>query len=169
MSTLLYFTYGSNMSTHRLTARTPSARVVAPARLERHRLKFHKRDRRGSAKCDIEHTGDPADSVYGVVFEILTAEKPILDAKEGLGVGYDIKHVSVTAGDGNLIYALTYYAIDIDASLKPFHWYKEHVVRGAREHNLPPEYISVIEAVESIDDPDLARHEDELSIYRMLK
>jgi hypothetical protein len=50
--------------------------------------------------------------------------------------------------------------------MKPFHWYKEHVVRGAKEHNLPAEYIKTIEAVESVPDPDPKNHGKELSIYR---
>ena len=55
-----------------------------------HRLEFHKVGRDGSAKCDAFETGNPDDSVIGVVFDIHTAEKNYLDQAEGLGVGYDI-------------------------------------------------------------------------------
>lgn len=166
MASLLYFSYGSNMSTPRLVDRVPSAKGVSIARLEKHRLKFHKKSNQGSGKCDIEHTNNPNDIVYGMVFQILASEKAALDKKEGLGSGYNEKSVSVLAQNGESLNAVTYYATDIDPSLKPYGWYKEHVVRGAKEHRLPPEYIKSIEAVEFVVDPDQKRHNKELSIYR---
>jgi hypothetical protein len=45
-------------------------------------------------------------------------------------------------------------------------WYKEHVIRGAIENELPEEYIKVIDTVDTITDPDIERHDKELSIYR---
>jgi hypothetical protein len=36
--------------------------------------------------------------------------------------------------------------------MKPYHWYKEFVVRGAEEHGLPAGYIVGIRAVESQED-----------------
>ena len=59
-----------------------------------------------------------------------------------------------------------YYATDIDPSLRPYHWYKRHVLIGARENNLPAEYIEHIEAIEAIDDPDKQRCSREIAIYR---
>lgn len=166
MTTLLYFSYGSNMSTPRLLDRVPSAKAVSIARLKNHKLKFHKRSKHGSAKCDAALTNNPNDTVYGVLFRILASEKPALDKKEGLGSGYKEKIVSVVGPNGETLNAVTYYATDIDSSLKPYDWYKEHVLRGAKEHYLPSEYIKSIETIESIPDPDPRNHEKELSIYR---
>lgn len=161
---MLCFCYGSNMSQRRLQARVPSARFVAVAELPGHRLRFHKSATDGSAKCDAEETGNPEDRVIGVVYEIADAEKPDLDRHEALGFGYDEKQVVLTTGTGSLR-AWMYYATRINASLKPFHWYKDHVLIGARENGLPAEYIARIEAVASIDDPKPERHDRELSIY----
>jgi len=36
---------------------------------------------------------------------------------------------------------ITYFATDIEKSVIPYHWYKQHVLRGALEHNLPRDYI----------------------------
>lgn len=58
-----------------------------------------------------------------------------------------------------------YYATRIKDSMKPFHWYKQHVLVGARENGLPADYIAKIEAVESIDDPRGRRHKREMAIY----
>ena len=161
---MLCFCYGSNMSHRRLRARVPSARFVAVTELPAHRLRFHKSAGDGSAKCNAEDTGHSGDRVMGVVYEIADAEKSDLDRHEALGFGYDEKQVELKTEQGTLR-AWMYYATRINNSLKPFHWYKDHVLIGARENGLPAAYITQIEAVESIDDPKPERHARELSIY----
>lgn len=164
---MYYFSYGSNMSSLRLGARIPSARKVGVGTLQGHMLMFHKiSDKDASAKCDACETGDAEHVVYGVVYQLPEAEKPVLDRYEGLGIGYEVKEVDVSMQGGGVITAFTYYATRIDPELKPFHWYKEHVLRGAREHALPGMYIRHIESVVSVDDKDRQRHEQELAIYR---
>jgi hypothetical protein len=54
----------------------------------------------------------------------------------------------------------------IDSDLRPYDWYKYHVVTGAKENNLPADYVSMLEGVESILDPDKERERKELNIYR---
>jgi gamma-glutamylcyclotransferase (GGCT)/AIG2-like uncharacterized protein YtfP len=162
---MLCFCYGSNMSQRRLQARVPSARFVAVADLPAHRLRFHKSAGDGSAKCDAEETGHPDHRVIGVIYEIADNEKPDLDRHEALGFGYDEKQVEAITEQGRF-HAWMYFATRIDDSLKPFHWYKDHVLIGARENGLPADYITQIEAVESNNDPRHKRHERELAIYR---
>jgi hypothetical protein len=53
----------------------------------------------------------------------------------------------------------------IEKSLLPFSWYKYHVLHGAMENNLPPDYISFIDSFNSVTDPDKENAADELSIY----
>lgn len=154
------------MSTARIRSRVPSAKVVAVAKLRRHKLKFHKVSKDGSGKCDILETDDRNDIVYGVVFEINESEKPDLDGAEGLGHGYDEKQVQVFTGEEVEMEAATYFATNINSQLKPYLWYKDHVVRGARENHLPDDYVAEIEKIESINDPNQARHDCETNIYR---
>lgn len=46
----------------------------------------------------------------------------------------------------------------INDSLRPYHWYKEYVLRGAREFGLPGRYIDdFIESVASVEDPNARR------------
>jgi gamma-glutamylcyclotransferase len=156
------------MSTPRIRQRVASAAAVCAARLHEHSLRFHKKSVDGSAKCDILHTRDHDDVVHGVLFNIDVRDKRILDGFEGLGNGYESKQVRIKRPDGRVVIAATYNATRIDASLQPYHWYKEHVLRGAREHALPAGHIAAIEAVESMDDPDAANHAAELAIYRDL-
>ncbi|PUB91560.1 MAG: hypothetical protein DBP01_01735, partial [gamma proteobacterium symbiont of Ctena orbiculata] len=40
-----------------------------------------------------------------------------------------------------VVVAYTYYATFIDRTLKPYQWYKHHVLTGALEYGLPAPYI----------------------------
>lgn len=161
---MLYFAYGSNMSTARLRARVPSAVALGRAYLPRHRLAFHKIGRDGSAKCDIV-SDDHAVGVHGVVFVIDLAERGMLDEAEGLGRGYGVQQVSVHASSGEPLDAFAYVATAVDPLLRPYAWYLHHVLAGAIEHALPHDYVAMIRDTVACDDPDRERHARELSIY----
>lgn len=165
MDTFLYFAYGSNMSTPRLHERVISAIPVFMGKLIKHQLKFHKKSKDGSGKCDIEFTNNDNDIVYGVVYRVNVSDKIVLDNFEGLGNGYDEKQVSIQDSVGTFVVATTYFAKNIDPSLSPYSWYKEHVLRGAHEHGLPMAYIDKIDGFLAIQDNDIERHSKELSIY----
>ena len=162
---MLYFAYGSNMSVLRLHARVSSANPLDTAMLTGHSLQFHKVGKDASGKCDAHETGVFSDKVIGIIYELDDRDKSLLDGIEGLGCGYDEKEVTIVASDGQQLKAMVYVATHIDPSLKPYHWYKEHVLRGAKEHNLPPDYIQAIDAIQSVPDPDGDRHNHEISIY----
>ena len=162
---MLYFSYGSNMSFKRLNARISKLSRLGVATLYHHDLRFHKISHSdGSGKCDILQTNDSEHSVLGVVYKIDPSERHILDAYEGHGCGYEEKQVCLQM-NGERLTAFTYYATHIDETLKPLHWYKEHVLRGARENDLPEHYIRRIKMITSIDDHDVERHTREVAIY----
>ena len=163
---LKYFAFGSNLASARLMHRIPEASVHTVATLSEHQLCWRKNDRGQSGKCDIDFTGDPDHQVYGVIYRMTPAEKLELDVYEGAGFGYDHKTVEVTTLLGDSFEAFTYFALDIDHSQQPFHWYKEHVLRGALEHDFPSHYVEQIRATPSIDDHDIERHHRELAIYQ---
>ena len=154
--TYLYFAYGSNMATARLCRRTSSARPVGIGRLDGHVLRWHKRSRDGSGKCDAAVDPGGPGGVWGVLYEIALAEKSLLDRVEGLHCGYEEKEVEVVARKDR-IQVTMYYATEIDAALRPYQWYKDFVVAGAREHSLPPAYRTALESTEAVPDPDLER------------
>ena len=162
---MYYFAYGSNIAPARILERISSAELVSRGYLLNHRLSFHKVGQDGSAKCDAFETGNIRDCVLGALYRIDPAEKEQLDQVEGLGNGYDEKEVTIMSDSGKRMTALTYYATNIDTTLKPFHWYKGHVLIGARENDFPDEYIEQYLSVESIDDPDIERAERELAIH----
>lgn len=160
-----YFAYGSNMSLLRLKKRVASAKRVGVFKLFGHSLRFHKISKDGSGKCDALLTRKREDYVLGVLFEIDDHERPALDKVESLGHGYKDKTVIVADEKGNEVEALTYIAIKTDASLRPYSWYMNHVLKGAEESCFPASYVEYINAVRSIEDPDRARDAKERAIY----
>lgn len=164
---MYYFAYGSNMSLKRLQARVPSAVPLCSATLTHYQLRFHKRGKDLSAKADAHFTGRPEDKVMGVLYSMDPVEKPYLDNAEGAGFGYDCIEVELGLKEGQCQSALTYVALHIDRSMRPYRWYKQHVVQGALEAGLPDDYVALIHNVSSIDDPDVERHLRESSIYQV--
>lgn len=152
------FAYGSNMCSQRLLQRCPSAKFVSIASLPGYLLTFHKMSTDGSGKCNIEPTENVADVVWGVVFSILESERAALDEAEGLGFGYDATTLTVCGKDGPIT-AHAYVAASgyRDSARVPYDWYKNFVVAGAKEHDLPEAYIETLSQIETQPDLDTAR------------
>ena len=164
-SFIRYFAYGSNMSLRRLRARVPEAQPLGSAILHGHELRFHKRGRDGSGKCDAYCVNNETAYLMGVLFDIPLAGKDDLDRIEGLGAGYHEKTVSVLRENGSREVAVTYYATDIAENLLPYCWYKQHVLTGAMEFNFPKNYLASIEAVAMLADQDSGRKARENALY----
>jgi hypothetical protein len=163
----LYFAYGSNMSSRRLTARgrAPSATRVTFGYVPGRRLTFDKLSTRdGSGKCDCEATGNPRDRVYGVIYRIAASERAALDGAEGLHHGYREEIVTVIDGDA-AHRALAYVATDKRPGLPVFDWYLEHVLRGATENGLPRDYVDSLRQIPTVVDGDRGRAANERAIY----
>ncbi|NQZ06793.1 MAG: gamma-glutamylcyclotransferase [Algicola sp.] len=163
---MYYFAYGSNMSQQRIQSRCPSARSMGMFHLKGHLLSFNKAGKDGSGKGNVVATNNEQAVVYGVVFDIIDSEITDLDQAEGLGIDYSKHTVSVIGQNNNTIDALIYIALLTDDNLKPYHWYKTHLLTGALEANLPHQYIQTIRNTESIADPNKQRTNHELAIYR---
>ena len=169
MASFTYFGYGSNMLTCKLKDRCPSAVPIGICKIKKHSLKFHKvshaKSKNGildiSGKGDMVPSESETDEVYGVLFKILKKEEKKLDKAEGYpDYGYDKKKIDVITTKGEKYRSVMYFANEIDPKKKPYHWYKEQVVQGAKEHGLPEGYIKKIDDVESIPDQDPERPHD---------
>lgn len=147
-----YFAYGSNLFAPRLKARVPSARIVGLARLADRRVVFHKRGVDGSGKATI--TEAPGCAVWGVVYACAADGIGGLRRAEGWPAQYRETEVMVTM-EGMRRRVMTYVAAPayIDPSLRPFDWYLELVLVGARAVGMPPVYIAGLAAVSARTDP----------------
>ncbi|XAZ25222.1 gamma-glutamylcyclotransferase [Sinorhizobium sp. B11] len=157
------FAYGSNMSTARIRARCPSARFLGVAELPGYQLRWHKKSKDGSGKCDIVRTDLSGTSVFGVLYEIAGDEKADLDKAEGLGSGYDETEIEVHYGP-DLLAVKAYVATDTDPALKPYSWYRALAVAGAKEHGLPADYIESMASAHANEDRDRTRHDQNMRI-----
>jgi hypothetical protein len=155
---LKYFAYGSNLHSRRFRERVASGRLLGVTELIGHSLRFHKRGRDGSGKCNAWPTGRQADRVIGVLYEMAAHDKGVLDAIEGVGKGYDlVTRYFLVSGKEHEAFFYQAHPEHIDNALRPFTWYKALVVHGCRAHRLPQSYIRRIEEVEALRDADAAR------------
>jgi gamma-glutamylcyclotransferase (GGCT)/AIG2-like uncharacterized protein YtfP len=158
------FAYGSNMSLERLKKRISSATFYKIGKITGHLIKFHKTSKDGSGKTDCFKTSNIEDELWGVIFDIDPSQKENLDKFEGKGKGYEEKLIDVLCDEG-YIKTYIYYATNITESLKPYDWYINHVIIGAKQFNLPEQYIKILVQQEYIIDPDEERRKLEFSLY----
>jgi hypothetical protein len=156
-----YFAYGSNMSSSELHAHCPTARSQGRARLDGWRLAFTVSSaKRQGGVADIVRS--PADSVWGVLWEIEDDELPALDRKEGYAPErqradnlYERVDLQVLL-DGDPARACPAFAYEVIAKqashVPPHAAYGAILRRGALEHGLPREYWDAAEALLS-DEP----------------
>lgn len=156
------FAYGSNMAVARIRARVESAVAVSTGYVTHRRLEFHKWGIDGSGKADASYTGQSSDHIWGVVYSLSTDDHVVLSDYEQ---GYDKQEVVVT-GNGTSFSAIIYVARAeaIGAVLKPFSWYHDFVIHGARQHRLPADYLSKLQTVETMVDPNRERHDRNMKL-----
>ncbi|MEZ5654172.1 MAG: hypothetical protein R3E87_26865 [Burkholderiaceae bacterium] len=155
--TALVFAFGSNMLPVRLQRRTPRARVAGVALAHGYTLRFDKRGRDGSGKCWLAPAA--GESTPGVLFayegtpDEVAAALAVLDEFEGVGRGYERALLRVEPLDGRSAVdagceAFAYMATPdaIVAGLRPYHWYRDLVLAGARHHALPTAHCDLIAA-----------------------
>ena len=146
-----YAAYGSNLHPIRLTDRIPSTRLLGTSFVPGWSLKFHKRSKDGSGKCNILQ---PGDGVHIAVYEMRKAEKQELDEIEGLGKGYE--DASIVVPEFGRCSTYLGSASHVCNDLAPFDWYKEMVLLGCRkqERLVVVEFPSTEHAHAFLQDPD---------------
>ncbi len=114
---------------------------------------------------DIDHVVSLYDAHYSGGYR-WSYEKRLefYNDMDGLGLGYEEKFIKVFNFKSSFK-AVTYYATNLDNTLNPFTWYKQHVLIGAQEANLPKAYIDLIEIIPAIEDFDKEREAEQLAFY----
>lgn len=145
---VLYFAYGSNMKTNRLCKRIPSAKPVGRGKIFNKRLVCNKRSKDSSGKANLEDS--PRGVVWGVLYEMNSSDLKRLDEVEG---GYHRTTMYVQTDEDEFIAAEVYISTDLTPKAIPFDWYKELMVSGAREHQLPKVYVEFLKKLPYKCDP----------------
>ncbi len=137
-----YFAYGSNLCIEQVIARIgPIDQEPRRARLPAHRLAFNMRWQDGQVYANLI----PASaSALGVLYRCSAEALTKMDAFE---IGYQRRHVRVVLEDGVDVSAIAYIAevAYVAEETQPGAEYLQRILRGARRHGLPEDYLRGIE------------------------
>jgi hypothetical protein len=136
-NSICYFAYGSNMSTKRLQKRIPDAKFIGVASLKDFQFACNKKSNSVSGKGNIFPNKNAC--IWGVVFQL--PHDAILNL-DGVEIGYERITVQVLCNNKSLD-CETYISQEITSEL-PFDWYLDYIIKGAKEHRLPEEYIHML-------------------------
>ncbi len=141
----VYFAYGSNLTQRQLLRRCPGSSVICRARLPGYRLAFTRYStKRKGGVADV--VAEPGSEVWGVLYDIDDAGMEALDTFEGVPRAY--RHETVTVlNDGGAEVAAEVYIANKTGEFAPSRAYLDLIVVGGREHGLPEDYISAVDAV----------------------
>jgi len=151
---MLYFAFGSNLNPGQMAQRCPGHRVVGLAVLRDHRLAFPLTSSDwggGVAGVQVAHGSE----VWGVVYDLTDEHVAALDRYEGfVGPGnqhnlYERERVWVDltrADDGSIPRRVRaeYYVPRVTNPSPPSRRYLDAILEGARQHQLPDEYVALI-------------------------
>ena len=165
MDTIQYAAYGSNLHPIRLSSRVPSAKLLGKGILNKKAIRFHKRSKDGSGKCNV--VDDDKHQTFVAIYKLNVSEKSLLDTIEGVGYGYRIEEVNVIGFGTCFIYIAD--ESHIDDSLNPYTWYKELVLVGCVNLVFPSDYIERIRNIDADIDLDKQRHSKHMQLVAHAK
>ena len=141
----IYFAYGSNVEAVEVDG--GEARSLGSARLDDHRLAFTRRSvRTGTGVADV--ISALGEVVWGVLYELEPDQAAALDAKEGLGWAYARVSRRVRTPGGEEVDAFLYTVLHKEREeVPPSDAYLERLLRGARRHGLPADYVQALEGL----------------------
>jgi gamma-glutamylcyclotransferase len=137
------FAYGSNLDVAQMEERTlEPVGETRRAQLFGYRIAFNKLSKKdNTGKGNL--VPDNAATVWGVAYRCSLAGLKRMDSYER---GYHRVTVQIICDTGTPIEAITYVADSPQAGLRPSREYLDSILKGARSHQLPGEYITSIEA-----------------------
>jgi cation transport regulator ChaC len=139
-----YFAYGSNMASSEMELACPGHRFLGAARLDGYRLEFRRRS--------IRWRGGAADAVpvagacmWGALYELPAGGFEGLDAKEGAGFAYSPVTVEVELASERRPAVAYVVERKEPEEVPPTGDYVALLLAGARERELPLDYVSELE------------------------
>lgn len=154
MAHFVYFAYGSNILAARLRARCASAACLGIASAVDHATAFDVLSRDGSTKLGLR--GMPGGVAYGALWRIDETDRPGLAAAEGANYA-ETHDFPVIADGGAEIRVVTWLPKRPPEIGRPYDWYRDLALAGARECRLPPETLAAFEGIDVAVDPLLDR------------
>ena len=145
MTNILYFAYGYNMSNKNINDRLSNCELFNIGKIDNKKFICNKRSTDGSAKANLVDSN--GDEVWGVIYYINNSQLKVLDEIES---GYDREVLNIILSEGSNILAEVY----ISSKTTEFHnateEYKNAIVEGAIENNLPAHYVDELKQISTI-------------------
>ena len=143
---MLYFAFGSNLSSPQMRERCPGSEPLGPALLAGRELGFSYRSQNfppGGAADVVEREGA---EVWGALYRLTDWDLERLDRFEHVGAGgYRRIEVEVQHGAGGGR-ALCYEVAErLDFEIVPTPEYRRLMLDGSREHGLPDSWLGYLE------------------------
>lgn len=139
---MLYFAYGSNMDPVQMARRCPGSVSLGRARLLDHRLVFTWDSSMWGG--GVGHvTAAPGEHVWGVLWDLDQRHLDALDAYEQVAHGIYRRTILTVEHHGELREAQIYLSND-DRVRRPSRRYVRALVRGARAHDFPVDYVKLL-------------------------
>ena len=157
-ASLWYFAYGSNMARSIfLETRRMQPLATHSAWLDDHRLCFN--IPAGPGERAVANLMQEAGArTYGVIYQLHAADFERLDGTEGVSFGlYQRVPVTVLTVQHGPVDAWTYQSSVMTDGRKPSQRYIQLLLDGARENDLPLEYVEYLQSLELAVDERLAR------------
>lgn len=126
------------MSSERLNERIPAAEPIATGRLNNYSFICNKIGGNRICYANIEY--DVNSHLYGVIYKLEPEDLNTLDRYEG---NYQREEVTIDL-TSKTVKAITYISDYTSEDLQVEEWYKDHIINGAREHQIPEEYVQSI-------------------------
>ena len=155
-----YFAYGSNMQRATFCGRRgiTCSRAFA-ARAPGWRVVFDKPPLVPIGESFANLIADPAETAYGVAYEVSPAALDSIDLSEGVMIGNYVRTTTLIIPliGGEPLEAFTLMSDRRDAALLPSTRYMALLIEGALENGLPPAYVEFLRAVPAREPSAAAR------------
>jgi hypothetical protein len=133
------------MSNNNINDRLSNCELFNIGKIDNKKFICNKRSTDGSAKANLVDSN--GDEVWGVIYYINNSQLKVLDEIES---GYDREVLNIILSEGSNILAEVY----ISSKTTEFHnateEYKNAIVEGAIENNLPAHYVDELKQISTI-------------------
>ena len=135
---ILFFAYGSNMSHSQMNERYPGNKFIKRVFLDGYKFVYDGNSERGAVGNIIKSKNS---KVYGGLFEITEENLAALDGSDGYTDNYNRMDIEVVDDENNSYQAFVYFR-KWKRRGTPSPLYRKIVIMGARECELPEDYIA---------------------------
>ena len=144
----LCFAYGSNLSTNQMKRRCPDSKPLEIGYLKGYRLDFT----RYSSGWDggvADVVLDNNHEVWGLIYELTSADLSRLDDYEGYPYTYDRFQTSIQTLTGSISDVWVYTVVKKKSFIQPTKDYMQLIKNAAVELQFPEEYRLFLETIET--------------------